>query len=522
MVNGTSSLSLSEKIAFYKKEIANIADTSFNKQQKKLCLDILDKATEENIDKIYQFITQRVKTGFVFDLAPEVQNDCIALIEKDKKLSFESNALGEKLTHKLIIGENYDALKNLLAVYENKVDFIYIDPPYNTESTRTDGNSLTDTEGQNTGKFIYRDKYSRTGWLNMMNERLQLARKLLSDKGVIFISIDDNEQAYLKVLCDDVFGGENFVENFIWNKNATKNNSKTTSTNHEYILCYSRNKEVIEKIRLFRKKKEGLDEVKALLQKAENENWSKEQTEQELKTLYKNHQNWKGITNYNNIDIIVDATTGRRNYLMYTLSDSSAPLSTGEGAKYEILHPITGLPCKSPTTGWRFTRETMNELIANNEIEFYEDHNHVPRVKRYLDKVEDEVIKSLISDFTDGKKELARIFNQCPFDNPKPTTLLKYFLQITDKNAIILDFFAGSGTTGQAVMELNEEDGGKRQFILCTNNENGIAENITYERLYRVINGEGTKGEQIKWQYSKDKKSLKNNNLDVYWIKYKE
>ena len=421
-------------------------------------------------------------------------------LEKDNKLSFKNNA--SDLTHKLIIGENYDALKNLLAVYENKIDFIYIDPPYNTKTKKT-----------------YKDSMPRKLWLNMMNERLQLARKLLSDKGVIFISIDDNEQAYLKVLCDDVFGEENFVENFIWNKNATKNNSKTTSTNHEYILCYSRNKEVIEKIRLFRKKKEGLDEVKALLQKAENENWSKEQTEQELKTLYKNHQNWKGITNYNNIDIIVDATTGRRNYLMYTLSDSSAPLSTGEGAKYEILHPITGLPCKSPTRGWRFTRETMNELIANNEIEFYEDHNHVPRVKRYLGKVEDEVIKSLISDFTDGKKELARIFNQCPFDNPKPTTLLKYFLQITDKNAIILDFFAGSGTTGQAVMELN---GGKRQFILCTNNENGIAENITYERLYRVINGEGTKGEQFKWQYSKDKKSLKNNNLDVFWIKYKE
>lgn len=120
------SLSLSDKLKFYKNEINNIADTSFNKQQKKLCLDILDKATEENIDKIYQFITQRVKTGFVFDLAPEVQNDCIALIEKDKKLSFTTAELGEKLTHKLIIAENYDALKNLLAVYENKIDFIYI------------------------------------------------------------------------------------------------------------------------------------------------------------------------------------------------------------------------------------------------------------------------------------------------------------------------------------------------------------------------------------------------------------
>ncbi|MBR1428882.1 MAG: site-specific DNA-methyltransferase, partial [Rickettsiales bacterium] len=177
-------------------------------------------------------------------MAPEVQNDCIALIEKDNKLSFESNALGEKLTHKLIIGENYDALKNLLAVYENKIDFIYIDPPYNTESTRTDGNSLTDIEGQNTGKFIYRDKYSRTGWLNMMNERLQLARKLLSDKGVIFISIDDNEQAYLKVLCDDVFGEENFVKELVWESGKPFGYKATTHTwprCHEYILHYAKN-----------------------------------------------------------------------------------------------------------------------------------------------------------------------------------------------------------------------------------------------------------------------------------------
>ena len=395
-----SSLSLSEKIAFYKKEIENIADTSFNKQQKKLCLDILDKATEENIDKIYQFITQRVKTGFVFDIAPEVQNDCIALIEKDKKLSFESNALGEKLTHKLIIGENYDALKNLLAVYENKIDFIYIDPPYNTESTRTDGNSLTDIEGQNTGKFIYRDKYSRTGWLNMMNERLQLARKLLSDKGVIFISIDDNEQAYLKVLCDDVFGEENFVKELVWESGKPFGYKATTHTwprCHEYILHYAKN---INKM-------------------------------------------------------IYNPT--------YTLEISS----------------------------------NGKQILTSSII-----------------KAKENGIYSM--DWIQGAKESVGFGS-----GQKPVNLIKKLLQNgTSKNSIILDFFAGSGTTGQAVMELNEEDGGKRQFILCTNNENGIAENITYERLRRVINGVGTKGEQIKWQYSKDKKSLTNNNLDVFRIGY--
>jgi len=522
-ISSSLSLSLSDKIAFYKKEIENIADTSFNKQQKKLCLDILDKATEENIDKIYQFITQRVKTGFVFDIAPEVQNDCIALIEKDKKLSFTTAELGEKPTHKLIIGENYDALKNLLAVYENKVDFIYIDPPYNTESTRTDGNSLTDIEGQNTGKFIYRDKFSRTGWLNMMNERLQLARKLLSDKGVIFISIDDNEQAYLKVLCDDVFGEKNFVENFIWIKNSTKNLSRTTSTNHEYILCYSKNKSVIEKLEIFRKKKEGLDEVKELIAKAENQNLTKEEVEKQLKELYKQHKDWKGITQYVNVDIIKneDEFHQVRKYLrVYMLDNTSAPGEPKPERMYDILHPITKQPCKKPVNGWGFKKETMDDLIKNNRIEFYDSHLKVPRIKRYLEDLEDEIIKSVITNYNDGKKELYSIFNEKVFEFPKTITLIKYFLQITDKNAIILDFFAGSGTTGQAVMELNEEDGGKRQFILCTNNENGIAENITYERLYRVINGEGTKGEQIKWQYSKDKKSLKNNNLDVFRVNY--
>lgn len=471
-----------------------------------MCLDILDKATEENIDKIYQFITQRVKTGFVFDIAPEVQHDCIALIEKDKKLSFTTAELGEKLTHKLIIGENYDALKNLLAVYENKVDFIYIDPPYNTESTRTDGNSLTDIEGQNTGKFIYRDKFSRTGWLNMMNERLQLARKLLSDKGVIFISIDDNEQAYLKVLCDDVFGEENFVENLIWlnKEGGGKSDSKYFRTKHEYLLCYAKN------INTFQIN--GLD-VEDIDRYTLQDEYVEERGKYQLVKLDSGSLGWVQSLDY---PIEYDGQT------IYAGGDKEKWQDRQNG----------GNSIKDWGWRWRWSKSKLEWGIKNGFVVFKKNKDGVYQVytKQYLNCDKDGNITARqqqplsyleISSTTQANRMMKDFFDKVPFNYSKPVALIKHLLKIASKkNSICLDFFAGSGTTGQAVMELNEEDGGKRQFILCTNNENGIAENITYERLYRVINGEGTKGEQIKWQYSKDKKSLTNNNLDVFRISY--
>ena len=233
-------ISLEDKKQHYLNEINKIAKESFNDEQKKLACDILNSAHKDNIDSIYTFITQRVKLGFVFDVAPEVAHDCVALCERDNKKSF-GNELG--IHHKLIIGENYDALKNLVVTYTKNgkglIDVIYIDPPYNTEKTQEDGNDYkTDIDAK---KFIYRDKFSRTGWLNMMRERLVLARKLLSDTGVIFISIDDTEQAYLKVLCDEIFGEGNFITMFCWNKTATPPSlSKDIRKKYEYILCYQK------------------------------------------------------------------------------------------------------------------------------------------------------------------------------------------------------------------------------------------------------------------------------------------
>ena len=208
----------------YLAKIDVIPTVSFNKEQKAIAKKIIENTDEKDLNAVFSLITQRVKTGFVFDEAPEVNHDCVALVKENKKLNINIGALSEmegKVEHKLIIGENYDALKNLCATYIDKsgkglIDVIYIDPPYNTEATQKDGNDYK--EEVTATKFIYRDKFTRDGWLNMMNERLKLAKQLLSEKGVIFISIDDSEQAYLKVLCDEVFGEENFVACFPWRK----------------------------------------------------------------------------------------------------------------------------------------------------------------------------------------------------------------------------------------------------------------------------------------------------------------
>ena len=198
----------------YLLKLDKIPNVSFNKEQKQIAKTIIERTDDKDLDAVYGLITQRVKTGFVFDEAPEVNHNAVALIKENEELGINVGLLN-KLEHKLIIGENYDALKNLCATYIDKngkglIDVIYIDPPYNTEASKAEGNDYK--EDVEATKFVYRDKFTRDGWLNMMNERLKLAKRLLSDTGVIFISIDDREQAYLKVLCDEIFGENNFID----------------------------------------------------------------------------------------------------------------------------------------------------------------------------------------------------------------------------------------------------------------------------------------------------------------------
>lgn len=419
------------------KILKRVADKILEKENADFLIELIEKAQNTTeVLKISALGMTYKRTGFHFDVRLEKRDRTIKYFAKNEELSFaplsEADSKAQShtiatlalatfkalqkptpITHKLIIGDNYPALLNLLINYKNKIKVIYIDPPYGKD---------------NLGEFAktnYDNAITRDNLLSMLYPRLSLARQLLKEDGVIFCSIDDRNQAYVKGLFDEVFGEGNFICNFIWIKNSTKNLSKTTSNNHEYILCYAKNKRDAEQNEGFRLKKPGFDEIKALLARATQEKLSKEQTQKLLKEFYKANKYLKGITSYSNVEF----KDGR--YQAYTISDISAPKSTGKAATYEILHPLTKKPCKTPARGWCFTRETMDKMIAEGLVEFYENETKVPRVKRFLDSVETEVIKSYMEDFTDGKKELNRIFVESPFDNPKPTTLLKTLLALS-------------------------------------------------------------------------------------------
>ena len=256
------------------------------------------------------------------------------------------------------------------------------------------------------------------------------------------------------------------------------------------------------------------------MEDAKNRNLTEKETEILLKDLYKKHSDWKGISSYTKVEIKQNKQ-GQKCYQVYTLSDASAPKSSGSGPKYDVIHPVTGLPCKSPSRGWAFTWETMQKNLEENLIYFYEDETKVPRYKRFLDTVTEEVQKSYIQDFTDGKKDLVSVMNDNTlFDNPKSVVIIKTLISLLKKDSIILDFFAGSGTTGQAVLDLNREDGGSRKFILCTNNEKEdgyIAETVTSKRLKRIMTGECYDGSNdFDWL---KKNEPYGNNLEVIEIK---
>ena len=422
-----------------------------------------------------------------------------APINKTLRPDLENSKNWDETENLFIEGDNLEALKLLSNSYLGKIKMIYIDPPYNTgkdfvyhdnfrqnveeyddsvERIDADGNQNFKKNTRDGGRF-------HSDWLNMMFPRLKLAKNLLSEDGVIFISIDENEYVNLGNVCNEVFGEENFIENFIWTKNSTKNLSKTTSTNHEYILCYAKSKSVIESLQIFRIQKEGIDEVRELIRSFEPKEENVPLVEEALRDLYKKNPQWKGISMYNRIQFL----PAQKCYQAYRLSDISAPVATGKSSNdYIVLHPVTKLPAKSPTSGWRFGRSKMMSLIEQDRILFGKDETTTPQFKRMLDDVETEVVRSIVQDFTDGKKELMRLFDgHAYFENAKPTTLVKFFAQLTDKDSIILDFFAGSATTAHAVMQLNAEDGGNRKFIMVQLPEETDEKSEAFKAGYKTI-----------------------------------
>ena len=410
------------------------------------------------------------RTGLHFDKRLEKMTNEIHYFRKDSSLSFHTD--DNKPTHKLIIGDNYEALQNLLIQYRGKIDVIYIDPPYGKDSM---------------GEFAqtnYENAITRDNLLSMLYPRLTLAKQLLSDEGVIFCSIDDKNQAYVKCLFDEVFGEVNFIANIIWERAYSPISlKKHFSESHDYVLCYAK----------------SIDDC----------NCNGLERTNEANERYSNPDNdprgvWK-----------------------------AADCSVGPAIQekiYEIELPSGRKVLPSRGRCWVYTKSRFAEMVSDNRIWFGPEGNSVPSVKKFLSEVKQGLTPMTIWKYTEvghsqsATKDLKTIFGDSfVFPYPKPIGLIGRLVALYSKeDSIILDFFAGSGSTGHAVLDLNEKDGGNRTFILCQLNEktdttpNGIAYDVTSKRLKRIMTGEcydGTKD----FEWAKKNKPY-GGNLDVYEI----
>ena len=400
----------------------------------------------------------------------------------------------------ILEGDNLEVLKLLQKSYARRVKMIYIDPPYNT------GNEFIYPDNFREGLQTYLE-YSgqvrdgvrqstnaetngryHSNWLNMMYPRLFLARNLLKDDGVIFISIDDHEVQNLRLMMNEIFGEENFIAQMVW-EGTGKNDSRFISVAHDYILCFARSKEQLKANEVvWRTRKEGID---AIYKKVEE---LKQEFKDDYVAMNRKMREWyldigKGNLawqhrHYNRID--------KKD--VYFSGDISWP--GGGGPRYEVLHPETKKPVTVPSGGWRFPKpETMRDAMKDERIEFGENETKVPTLKRYLRETEGQVVPSVF--YVDRRAAMQRLrllLGEAVFENPKDERVLKKLMEATTgKDDIVLDFFAGSGTTAQAVLELNKEDGGNRQFILVQlpeptgNIEYSNITEITKERVRRVI-----------------------------------
>ena len=342
----------------------------------------------------------------------------------------------------MIEGDNLEVLKLLQKSYAGKVKFIYIDPPYNTgkdfvyrDDYRDNIRNYLELTGQvdrENGKLSSNTEASgrfHTDWLNMMYPRLKLARDLLSSDGCVFISTDDGELDNIRKLCAEVFGEENFVVQIVWRKRSTPPNDKTIGANHDYILGYSRS---IESVRL------------------------------NLRTRSPDQ-----LSRYKNPD---DHPKGP-----WAPGDLLANIKGGRyvaSLNFPIVNPHTGQEHYPPNGGnWRFSAQTIASLLSNDEIWFGKDGKGKPKLKRFLCDVKCGVTYPSIWDFvpfnTTGSKEMQELFNHpAVFESPKPVGLIRELIRLGSPSGVVMDFFAGSASTGHAVMSQNLADSGERRYIL--------------------------------------------------------
>lgn len=368
----------------------------------------------------------------------------------------------------MIEGDNLEVLKLLQKSYSGKVKLIYIDPPYNTGKDFVYPDNFQDNmknyleitgqieNGKKISSNIEKGGRFHTNWLNMIFPRLHLARNLLTEDGVIFISMDDSEIDNLKKICSEIFGDDNFIANIVWQKKYSPQNDATYfSDMHDHILVYAKN---------------------AKLAKNQEKGWS-------IDLLPRTDSQNKAYKNYDN-DPRGEWKAGDLSVKTYSKAND-----------YEITTPSGRIVSPPAGTCWRVSQERFKELVNDNRIWFGQDGNNVPAIKRFLSDVQDGIVPTTwwtyqeVGHNQEGKQELKKIMkgDDIFFDTPKPVKLIKRILELAtnkDKNAIVLDFFAGSGTTAQAVMEKNLEDNGSRRFILVQLPE--PIESIKYKTIAKI------------------------------------
>ena len=445
-------------------------------------INTLEGLTDKERSDLLGLLRENKTYGLVWEDKPEdveerLREELPILTEVPERVIISED--NDAPNHILIEGDNLEALAILAYTHEGKIDVIYIDPPYNT------GNK----------DFIYNDSYvdkedsyRHSKWLSFMSRRLKIAKKLLSDRGVIFISIDDNEQAQLKLLCDEIFGADRFITNLIWQKKTGAADANGIAIITEYILVYC------------------LDP-------------------QNAKNIFSYNKNAFDIKRYRYTD---EFEKIRGPFYYDSLDRGSIQYSDGlnygiEAPDGSMIFPNGRLSFVNDGWTWKWSKEKVEWGIKNKFIEIVptnkKKNGWAVKYKIYLNvdnegnAIEKSVpYKNLISGIlnADAANDIKTIFNSKAFSYAKPIELIKLFINlIANKKGIILDFFAGSGTTLHSTMQINAEDGGHRQCILVTNNENNICEEVTYELNRRVIQGyTNAKGEEVA--------GLTKNNLRYY------
>lgn len=436
-----------------------------------------------------------------------------------KTLNFkESYSVNSVDTRNIYIeGDNLDVLKILRHNYYQSINVIYIDPPYNkgidyiySDVYTMDKEEAAILEGQQSElgeRYQINQKSSsryHSTWLSMMYSRLLVAKELLKDDGVIFISIDDDELGNLIKLSNEVFGEENFIANITRNTNSSKNQAIFVSVSHDYCLIYAKNKGVLEAKHQDNKwavPKNNVKEYKNKINELLKMGLSNDEITDELKELTK-YPRFIDFVNYWYID---ERGVYRKDNLGGVKNGNMNPL----------FNPLTNNFDPIPPGGFRYNSEKLQQLVSDNRIHFHIDGS-LPTVKRYLDENLTSRPKSIMSDDQRPDNSLLKTFNT-PFDNPKQLDFMTRILSIFEKDATILDFFSGSATTAHAVLKLNAEDGGERKFIMVQLQEECNKSSEAYKKGYKTICEIGQQRiikacERIKEDYS-SKEYI--NNLDL-------